>query len=72
MKKALLQILIVVLSLIVGYYIGRSKNKKNKVVEFIYKGKISTLQSDSITLGEEPVYATPIKNSVNFEKWSYT
>lgn len=62
MKKALLQILIVVLSLIVGYYIGRSKNKKNKVVEFIYKGKISTLQSDSITLGEEPVYATPIKN----------
>ena len=66
MKKVLLQFLIVVVSLIMGYYIGRSSNKKKNVVaEFIYMGQTLTSQSDNKTVGEEPyrdTYATPIKN----------
>lgn len=67
MKKVILQFLIVVVSLIMGYYIGRSNNKKkNVVVEFVYMGQTLTSQSDTKTVGEEPyreIYATPIKNS---------
>lgn len=66
MKKALLQILIIVVSLIVGYCIGRSKHKKNVAVEFVYEGQTLTSQSESKTFGEEEPYGdsyvVPIKN----------
>lgn len=66
MKKALVQFLIVVVSLIVGYYIGRSNSKKKNVaVEFVYEGQTSTSQSERETCGEEPYgdsYVAPIKN----------
>ena len=65
MKKALVQFLIVVVSLIVGYYIGRSNSKKNVAVEFVYEGQTLTSQSERETCGEEPYgdsYVAPIKN----------
>ena len=65
MKKALVQFLIVVVSLIVGYYIGRSNSKKNVAVEFVYEGQTLTSQSERETCGEEPYgdsYVAPRKN----------
>ncbi len=46
MKKTIFQSLIIVVSLVIGYNLGRSNIKENVVAGFVYKGQSSTMSSD--------------------------